>query len=565
MIDRYSRKEMSDLWSEDAKYATWGHVERAHLETLVEARHCPPKALEDFDRAVKSKSAADFKRRELETAHDVIAYIAEIGEEMGASSGPFLHQGLTSSDVLDTALAMKMGQALRLIESGLKSWMHAVAEKSFAHANTVTIGRTHGIHAEPLSFGQVLAGYFAECSRAHESLLHALSQSRFAKLSGAVGAYTQLSPAFEAQVLSRLGLKPEEVATQVIPRDRHLRVARALEDIALAVERFALNIRHLARTEVGEVLEPFGSKQKGSSAMPHKKNPVLAENLCGLARMVRSQTAALSQNTPLWHERDISHSSVERMALPDAFVLCDFILSRVTRLTKDLDVSPQAMKKNIDLTGGLWASGTVLTRLVESGMPRTEAYELLQSIALPLATKVREDRVPADAFLQALQAHPAVAQVVSGEALRSVFETDRFLKSVEPTFQRVFGITPAALDWEESAPFPASRVPRLRRKFAVNVSLQPDVLDTESKTIQADLAHHIPSLVSVRQTRTFVIDLAIPPQDGAGAGTAQRTADASRPAASDQPNDPLENAVRSYAARVLHNGVMEEFTVEVVQ
>lgn len=565
MIDRYSRKEMSDLWSEDAKFATWGQVERAHLDTLVEAGHCPPQALEDFDRAVKRKTAADFHLREQETAHDVIAYIAEIGEEMGASSGPFLHQGLTSSDVLDTALALRMRQALRLIESGLKAWMHALAEQAFAHSQTVTIGRTHGIHAEPLAFGQVLAGYFAECSRAHESLLQALSQCCFAKLSGAVGAYTQLSPAFETQVLKRLGLQPEEVATQVIPRDRHLRVARALEDTALAIERFALNIRHLARTEVGEVLEPFGSKQKGSSAMPHKKNPVLAENLCGLARLVRSHTAALSQNTPLWHERDISHSSVERVALPDAFILCDFILSRVTRLTRGLDVSPQAMKKNIDLTGGLWASGTVLTRLVESGMPRTQAYELLQSIALPLATKVREDRVSAHAFLNELQKHPAVAQVISGEGLQSIFDTNRFLKSVEPTFERVFGITPSALDWNEGTPFPSSRIPRLRRKFAVTVSLQPDVLDTESKTIQADLAHQIPSLVSVRQTRTFVIDLAAPMQDQQAASSDQRTTDTPQTAATECQKDHLEDAVRNYAARVLHNEVMEEFVVEVIQ
>jgi adenylosuccinate lyase len=550
MIERYSRKEMSDLWSEDAKFAAWGQVERAHLETLVASGQCPSQALDDFDRAIRHKTVADFQRREQETAHDVIAYIAEIGEEMGADTGPFLHRGLTSSDVLDTALALRMGEALGLIESGLKNWMNALAMQAFTHARTVTIGRTHGIHAEPLAFGQILASYFAECSRAQHSLLDATTQCQFAKLSGAVGAYTQLTPGFEKQVLLKLGLMPEDVATQVIPRDRHLRVARALEDVTLAVERFALNIRHLARTEVGEVLEPFGHRQKGSSAMPHKKNPVLAENLCGLARMVRAQTSALSQNTALWHERDISHSSVERMALPDAFVLCDFLLHRVTQLTEKLDVSPAAMKKNIDLTGGLWASGTVLTKLVEAGMPRTQAYELIQSIALPLGTKVRESRVAPDAFLTALKENPSVSRVIPTETLRSIFDTERFLASAVPTFQRVFGVTPEALEWAPGTPFPSAQIPNLRRKYAVTVHLQQDVLDTESKTIQADLAHHIPSLVAVRQARTFVIDIA---EEAAG-----QTSTSGR-------NNPAKAAVQNYAMRVLHNSVMEEFEVEVIQ
>lgn len=544
MISRYSRDEMADIWSESSKYSSWAHVERAHLETLAELNICSSQVLADFDRALKAKGENDYLQREQETGHDVIAFIAEVGEEMGPASGLFLHRGLTSSDVLDTSLSLRILKSLQILDRQIRAWKEALAEKCFAHAQTLCIGRTHGIHAEPMAFGQVLASYFAEASRAHQKLLRAMQTCARGKLSGAVGVYSQLSPLFEARVLRKLGLQPEVVASQVIPRDRILEAARAAEDLAACMERFALNLRHFARTELGEVLEPFGSKQKGSSAMPHKKNPILSENLSGLARVVHGAAQTLSQNGALWHERDISHSSVERMALPDLFVVCDFMLARITKLTRDMDISEKAMLRNLQLTGGLWASGTVLTRLVEKGMPRTTAYELVQSVALPLAREVREARVEANAFQKALAQDPHVNELLSSSELEEIFQTNRYLEHVPTVFARTFGTTPDALDGlgQGEETFQSARIPVLDRIYEVSVQLQPDVLDTEAKTIHADLRGKLAGVSDVRQKRVFQIRIPF----------GQEEAD-------------LEDKIQTYAATVLHNGVMEEYKVEVVQ
>ena len=549
MIERYSRTEMTEIWSEKAKYVSWSKVEMAHLETLVETAECPKDALADFSRAFGAKTSEDYLRREMETAHDVIAFVAEVGEEMGPLTGPFLHKGLTSSDVVDTALSLRIRQALGLIDTGLSNWKQRLAELAFRHSKTLTIGRTHGIHAEPCSFGQIVAGYFAEAARAHQKVLAAMNCISTGKLSGAVGVYSQLGPDFESRVLARLGLRPETAATQVLPRDRILDVARAVEDVAICIERFALNIRHLARTEVGEALEAFGTKQKGSSAMPHKKNPVLSENLCGLARVARAAVLAIAQNTALWHERDISHSSVERMALPDLFVTVDFMLARVSQLTEGLDVSPKAMQKNLDLTGGLWASGTLLTALVDKGMNRTIAYELVQGIALPLAKQVREESVQPGAFLQQLVQHAKIREYFSETELKEILGTERFLKHSGVVFERTFGISPEKLHWPDGAAFPASKVPALRRSIAVTVQLQPDVLDTEARTISADMKHTVSHVCSMRQSKTFHIDV-LPDHNLFD-------------------SVPNKNSIladlEKYAQEVLHNEVMEDFRVEVVR
>lgn len=546
MIGRYSRTEMSKIWDEDAKIASWAKVERAHLQTLVSLGTCSDAVLADFDRSLGKKCSADFLRRERETGHDVIAFVAEVGEEMGPESGPFLHRGLTSSDVVDTALALRTRDAIDLVDAGLHAWRVALTELAFTYAETLTIGRTHGIHAEPCSFGQIIAGYAAEAQRAHQSLLAARQAVSFGKLSGAVGAYSQLAPGFERRVLGLLSLQPEPVATQVIPRDRLTRVARAIDEVVAVIERFAINLRHWARTELGEVLEPFGKQQKGSSAMPHKKNPVLAENLCGLARVARAAVTALSQDTALWHERDISHSSVERIALPDLFVTADFMLARVAELTLNLDVAPQAMAKNVALTGGLWASGTVLTQLVAKGMSRTVAYEAVQAAALPLSQRLRSEHLEPHAFEKALVADARVAALLSRAELSECFATQRFLAHVATVFERVFGITAAALNWQaKESPFPVARVPALRRVCAAYVSLQPDVLDTEARTISMDMGHQVPGIAQVRQSKVFYVEMA-PKESGAD-------------------RLPSVAQVERYAREVLCNEVMETLRFEVVQ
>lgn len=536
MIARYSRPDMSNLWSEEAKYASWSRVERAHLEGLVERRGVPAAVLAAFDSAIQSTQSTDYLRREQETGHDVIAYVAEVGAAMG-DFGRWLHQGLTSSDVLDTALSLRIKDSLDLLMKPLNQARSALAKQAFAHSETPMMGRTHGIHAEPLSFGQVLAGHFEEFQRAHLALIEAGKLCSTGKLSGAVGQYSQLTPDYEALVLNKLGLTAEPVATQVIPRDRILRVAQACEAVANAVDRFAVNMRHWARTELQEVIEPFGDKQKGSSAMPHKKNPVLAENLSGLARAVRGYVQMLGQNTSLWHERDISHSSVERLALPDLFVTLDFMTARCAGLIEKMVVQPDVMKRNLDRLGGLWASQTVLTQLTNSGMNRTTAYELVQKIALPLNMQAARETLPADAFLKALEAQPSVVELLGKDQLRGLFQLERFTAHAPASFLRVFGITPDEIKRQHSGRVDSTTIPALQRTYRVTVALHADVLDTEAKTIEE---HMQTQGLSGRLSRSKVFTIRLP-------------------------NEDEKDGLLRYVSTVLRNEVMESIHVEVVQ
>jgi len=536
MIARYSRPVMSQLWSEEAKYASWSRVERAHLEGLVERRGLNPSVLNAFDNAIRTTGSEDYARREQETGHDVIAYVAEVGAAMG-DFGRWLHQGLTSSDVLDTALSLRVCESLELLSRPLRQLRVDFLKKAFAYVQTPIMGRTHGIHAEPLSFGQVLAGHFEEFQRAHLALIEAQKICRTGKLSGAVGQYSQLTPEYESHVLGKLGLRAEPIATQVIPRDRILVAAHACENLANAIDRFATNMRHWARTELQEVLEPFGSKQKGSSAMPHKKNPVLAENLCGLARAVRGYVNMLSQNTSLWHERDISHSSVERMALPDLFVTLDFMTARCAQLIEQMVVQPDVMKRNLDRLGGLWASQSVLTQLTNAGMNRTEAYELVQRIALPLSAQAARENQSADAFLCALEGHSAVVELLGRETLKGLFNLDRFMAHTPARFLQVFGTTPEEVTRIHSGQVCTSSVPALQTTYKVTVALHTDVLDTEAKTIEEHMANQG---LQARLKRSKVFTISLP-----------------------QPDE--KDALLRYVSSVLRNEVMESIEVEVIQ
>ncbi|WP_397600702.1 adenylosuccinate lyase [Silvanigrella sp.] len=536
MIERYSRPEMKAIWTEDAKYASWAEVEKAHLSALVDSGEAPIEVLSVFDAALKSKKPSDFLNREQETGHDVIAFVSEVGDAMG-DKGHFLHKGLTSSDVLDTSLSLRTRKSLQIISNTLQKLRENLTNQAFLHVNTVCIGRTHGIHAEPMSFGQVLSSHFAEFQRAHHEILDAQKLMSFGKLSGAVGTYSQLSPKFEMAVLNKLELEPELVATQVIPRDRLVAVASAILAATNAVDRFSTNVRHWARTELGEVLEPFGKKQKGSSAMPHKKNPILAENLCGLARTIRGFAGMLSENVALWHERDISHSSVERMALPDIFVTADFMISRCASLIEGMQIRPEAMNATLWRTGGLWASQSVLTALVSSGMNRTEAYELVQSIALNISAKVTTSGVAQKQFLDDLLANKKVCEIVGSKTISALFETDRYISSAPVTFKRVFGITPEEFNRKKTEQV-NQKVPSLQKVIKVTVELLPDVLDTEAKTIANDMKLSGNAVISLRQQKSFFIRMA---------------------------GDASPENINKYACEVLHNPVTEQYKVEVVQ
>ncbi|MES2614121.1 MAG: adenylosuccinate lyase [Bdellovibrionota bacterium] len=536
MLDRYSRPEMKTLWSEEAKYSAWAEVEKAHLQTLVEAQAAPKETVQSFESALKNKCSADFLKREQETNHDVIAFVSEVGDAMG-DKGHFLHKGLTSSDVVDTSLSIRIQKSLHIITNALDLVRAALAQKSFEHASTICIGRTHGIHAEPMSFGQVLASHFCEFQRAHLNILKAKEAMSYGKLSGAVGTYSQISPEFELSVLKKLNLKPETVATQVIPRDRVVVVGHALLSCAQAIERFCTNLRHWARTEIGEVLEPFSKKQKGSSAMPHKKNPIFAENLCGLARSIRGYFNMLSENVALWHERDISHSSVERLALPDMFITTDFMIDRVCYLIENMEIRPQAMENNLWKTGGLWASQSVLTALVSSGMNRTTAYELVQGIALDISARVATGSVEQKEFLNKLLANNKIKEIVGEKTVHSLFDTNKYLQTVPVSFKRAFGIVPEEYTRKQNEAV-SEKVPTLHKIVKVTVELLPDVLDTEAKTIAQDLKQTEPQVLDLRQQKNFFVRI---------------------------PFHTSPEQITKYAQEVLHNAVMEQVHVEVIQ
>jgi adenylosuccinate lyase len=434
MIPRYARPEMSAIWTSENRYSIWLEIETLAAEAMAELGMIPA----EVPAAVRARGGFNVERIdaiEREVKHDVIAFLTSVAEHVG-DEARFLHLGMTSSDVLDTCLAVQLKQASDLLLKGLDRVLAALKRRAYEHKLTPTIGRSHGIHAEPTTFGVKLAGFHAEMSRNRERLLIAREEISTCAISGAVGTFANIDPRVEERVAVRLGLKPEPVSTQVIPRDRHAAFFAALAVIASSIERIATEIRHRQRTEVLEAEEYFSAGQKGSSAMPHKRNPVLTENLTGLARLVRSAVVPALENVALWHERDISHSSVERGIAPDATIHLDFALNRLAQVIEQLVVYPETMKANLDRLGGLHNSQRVLLALVEKGASREDAYRLVQRNAM----KVWEDpRRGEGDFLRNLKADADVSRLLTGSELEAMFDLDYHFKAVDVIFSRVFG------------------------------------------------------------------------------------------------------------------------------
>jgi adenylosuccinate lyase len=433
MIPRYSRPEMAAIWSPETKFRIWFEIEAHALDAMAELGLVPKDAAAKVWE--KGKQAVfDLKRIdeiEREVKHDVIAFLTHLAEIVGPEAR-LIHQGLTSSDVLDTCLAVQLKRASALLQADLESLLGALRRRALEHKMTPTIGRSHGIHAEPTTFGLKLAYAYAEFDRARRRLEVAADQVVTAKISGAVGTFANVDPRVEEHVARALGLTPEPISTQIVPRDRHAFYFATLAVVASSVERLATEIRHLQRTEVLEVEEYFAPGQKGSSAMPHKRNPVLSENLVGLARMVRAYALPALEDVALWHERDISHSSVERMIAPDATVTLDFALTRLSSLVDSLVVYPQAMRKNLDRLGGLIHSQRVLLALTEAGLSREAAYAAIQRNAM----RVWDDGAD---FLDALLADQDIRKALSQTKIREMFDLEYHTKRVDLIFQRVFG------------------------------------------------------------------------------------------------------------------------------
>jgi adenylosuccinate lyase len=433
MIPRYTRPEMAAIWDPQTRYRIWFEIE-AHATDALAALGVVPKEAAAALWAKGKDAVFDVARIdeiEREVKHDVIAFLTHLAEIVGPEAR-FVHQGMTSSDVLDTCLNVQLVRAADLLIEGVDKVRAALKRRAFEHKMTPTVGRSHGIHAEPTTFGLKLAYAYAEFSRARARLEAARKEVATCAISGAVGTFAQIDPAVEAHVAKAMGLTVEPVSTQVIPRDRHAMYFATLGVVASSIERLATEIRHLQRTEVREAEEYFSQGQKGSSSMPHKRNPVLSENLTGLARMVRAYVAPALENVALWHERDISHSSVERMIGPDATVTLDFALNRMAGLIERLVVYPETMQKNLDRLGGLIHSQRVLLVLTQKGAPREDAYRLVQRNAM----KVWQG---GDDFLTLLKADPEVRKYLSDAELAANFDLGYHLKGVDTIFKRVFG------------------------------------------------------------------------------------------------------------------------------
>ena len=434
VIPRYSRPEMANIWSPETKYRIWFEIEAAALDALAELGQVPMEAA----KTVREKGeAAEFDvdridQIEAEVKHDVVAFLTHLSEIVGPEAR-FVHQGLTSSDVLDTAFNLQLVRAADLLLADIDALLEALRERAIEHKDTICIGRSHGIHAEPTTFGIKLSEAFAEFARARRRLHNAREEVATCAISGAVGTFANIDPQVEEKVAHRLGLRPEPVSTQVIPRDRHAMYFATLGVIASSVERLAVEIRHLQRTEVLEAEEYFAPGQKGSSAMPHKRNPVLSENLTGLARLVRGMALPAMENVALWHERDISHSSVERMIGPDATVTLDFALARLTQLIRQLIVYPDRMKLNLDQLGGLIHSQRVLLALIQKGASREAAYAMVQRNAM----RTWNGEGP---FRDFLKSDPDVTALLSESEIGDLFDIGYHTKHTDTIFRRVFGI-----------------------------------------------------------------------------------------------------------------------------
>ena len=430
MIPRYTRPEMGAIWTDQRRYETWLEVELAATDALADAGVVPAADA----RALRERAAFDVARIEAieqTTQHDVIAFTTAVAERAGEAAR-WLHFGLTSSDVLDTALALQLRQACDLILADVDALSAAIRRRAEEHRRTPMIGRTHGVHAEPMTFGVKLALWHADVQRGRARLERAREAIAVGKLSGAVGMFAHLDPSIEAAVCRRLGLAPAPVSSQVIQRDRHAELLAALAILAASLEKFALEVRGLQKTEIGEVQEPFGKGQKGSSAMPHKRNPIGCEQITGLARLIRANAMAAFENVALWHERDISHSSVERVILPDSFIALDHMLRRFTRIVDGLVVDAERMRQNLGLSRGVVFSGSVLLELARRGVARERAYEWVQRNAMR-AWEEQGD------FKALLASDADVAAVLPREVLDEAFDLDAQMRHVDAIFARVFG------------------------------------------------------------------------------------------------------------------------------
>ena len=432
MIPRYSRPEMAALWEPATRYQIWLDIETHACEAQAELGIIPEAAAQ----AIRDRGRFEIERIdeiEHDTRHDVVAFLTNLAEHVGPEAR-FIHQGLTSSDVLDTGFAVQLSRAADLLLTDIDGLLTALNKRAREHKHTLCIGRSHGIHAEPITFGIKLAQAYAEFARARQRLERAREEIASCAISGAVGTFANVDPRIEVHVAHALGLKPEPISTQIIPRDRHAMFFATLGVIASSVERLAGEIRHLQRTEVGEAEEFFAPGQKGSSAMPHKRNPVLSENLTGLARIVRATVTPALENVALWHERDISHSSVERVIAPDATIALDFALDRLSGLIDKLIVYPERMRENLDRLGGLIHSERVLLALTQAGVSRETAYEAVQRNAMTTLQAGGD-------FLELLQNDPAVTPHLDKATLAALFDLDHYVAHVDTIFERVFGKT----------------------------------------------------------------------------------------------------------------------------
>ena len=428
MISRYTRPEMADLWSEESKFQSWLDVELAACAAWSEIGAIPPEDVEvlydeaDFD-------VARIKEIEKETKHDVVAFTRAVSETLGEEK-KWVHYGLTSTDVVDTAYMVRLKKANSLIRTQLDRMINVLADKAREHKHTLTMGRTHGVHAEPTTFGLKMARFYDEMTRQKERFERAAEEMRVGKLSGAVGTYAHIPPEVERLTCERLGLKPSPISTQILSRDRHAHYLSVLAGIGASLEKMAVEIRHLQRSEVREVEESFGSGQKGSSAMPHKRNPVGSENISGCARLLRGFMVSEFENVALWHERDISHSSVERVVLPDATTLVHYALRRFSGIVDRLVVRAERMRDNMDLTFGLYNSQRLMLNLIDKGLSREEAYDRVQ----PLAMQAWEEDTPFHAIVQEAD---AITEHLSADEIDTVFDPRYHVRNVDRIFRRV--------------------------------------------------------------------------------------------------------------------------------
>jgi adenylosuccinate lyase len=434
VIARYARPEMSRIWSEEGKLAGWLEVELAALDGWAEVGAVPAGDVAVIRAQAVPPTAERVAEIEQTTDHDLAAFVDAVAEQLGPE-GRWVHYGLTSSDVVDTALALQIRSAGTLILTGIDRALAAVARRAEEHRRTLCIGRSHGIHAEPTTFGWKLAGWAFELDRAHVRVERALEACRVGQLSGTVGTYAALDPEVERIACERLGLEPDPVSTQVISRDRHAELLSALAICATSLDRFATEIRHLARTEVREVEEPFKAGMKGSSAMPHKRNPKVAERVSGLARVVRAASIVGLENMPLWHERDISHSSAERIVIPDAFLALDYMLDRFAWIVDGLVVYPERMERNLWSSHGLFFSHRLLLALIENGLERADAYRLVQRNAMQAWDEERD-------FAELVRADPEITDRLDDAMLAEVFDLGATIAQLDHTFERLHRLVP---------------------------------------------------------------------------------------------------------------------------